>query len=311
MKDNSKNLYNIRQVIELTSVSEFTLRGWELRYKAFKPIRTKTGRRHYCQNDILKIRAIKDALVQGLRIGKIAHLKIDEIHALIGERNAKAPEAKESQINEIQIILELISRFNWDKVQTLFLKNMKNLTTHDFIYKFILPMINEMNIKIQAGQMTVAEEHIISAQIKESLYHIIHTSKKSAKKGMRFVLATPENDFHEIGLLIASALLATKGIRQLYLGPNVPAREICESCILFGATQLLVTSTVQDSSKNENDYFSFINFLDRQLPIEVSLLTAGPNSYVNPLNLKRSHQLFTNFKEFESYLNNLKKKVSS
>lgn len=77
--------YTIRQVVDLTGLSEFTLRGWENRYEAFRPNRTATGRRMYSQSDLQKAILLRELLLRDHRIGEIADLSVAALQDLLEE----------------------------------------------------------------------------------------------------------------------------------------------------------------------------------------------------------------------------------
>jgi DNA-binding transcriptional MerR regulator/methylmalonyl-CoA mutase cobalamin-binding subunit len=293
-------IYNIRQVIELTGISEFTLRGWETRYEAFHPHRSKTGRRLYCKTDILKIHLLSSLLDQGHKIGKVAHLNVKKLESLSIKTNfSKVPEIQHSSIPAIADTLTLAERFEWDRIQALLRKNSKSMGTQKFILNFLLPLIKEMNLLVENRQFSIAQEHIMSAMIKECLYRIVSTSTKNHKKRTRVVLATPEGDYHEIGVLMASAILADLGIRQLYLGPNVPKADLCEASLRFNATHVLLASTISTGAGAKDELFQFIHYLDRNLDPKIQILLGGRNALAHSIKLERKHLLIHSFAEID------------
>lgn len=314
MKRTGENIYNIRQVIDLTGISEFTLRGWESRYQAFKPYRTVTGRRLYSREDILKLFSLKTLTTRGFRIGDIAGLSLVELQQLI-QSHPDGPESRELQKEPatkiprkgreqglIRKILQHTDRYQWDEIQDLIEKKKEDLEPLGFIYGFILPLIEQINRKVGLGEMTVAQEHILSAFIKDNLYAVRVTIRTKSQKTFRLVLATPEGDYHEIGILIASTLAAIHGVTMVYLGPNVPKADLCETCIRFRATHLLISSTVSKKEGAKEDLHQLIHFLDSQLNPEVTLWVAGRNAYQTPFELKRESATLESFTAFEKFL---------
>ncbi|MBK9322864.1 MAG: MerR family transcriptional regulator [Bdellovibrionaceae bacterium] len=303
MSKSENPYYSLRQVIDLTGVSEFTLRGWETRHQALLPRRSKTGRRQYDKTDILKIRLLMDLLKHGHRIGKIARLDEADLVALTNSAVVNEISPPQSMIpREVVAILTFIGQFEWDKIQTLFIKLRKSHGPRKFIFDFLLPLIAEMNSLCEKKQLGIAQEHIMSALIKESLYQVVSVGLKKHKRKSRIVLATPEGDFHEIGVLVASAILAVKGIRQLYLGPNVPKADLCEASLRFGATHVVVSSTYSKGSGAKDELFQYIHFLDRNLDPNIQLLLGGINVFSHPLKLQREHKLLGSFSEFDALL---------
>lgn len=297
--------YNIRQVIELTGTSEFTLRGWETRYNALQPDRSKTGRRLYSKNDILKVRLLTELLKLGHRIGKIAHLNVSGLEKLLANSISSSSvltEENNQKPKALDLILSSAGKFEWNEIRKIISKYQQKYKAPQFIHNFLLPLIGEVNHRVSADQFSIAQEHIMTALLKESLYGIIGQKKRISGKAPRLVLATPEGDLHEIGLLIASALFSTNGINHLYLGPNVPAMDLCETCLRYNATHVLISSTISTAHGAKDDLFKFIHFLDHNLEPRIKILLGGRNAMKHSIKLDRKHQLLTSFAELVSAL---------
>lgn len=299
------DLFNIRQVIELTGVTEFTLRGWETRYLAFEPHRTETGRRLYDREDILKIKALKDLVNRGYRIGSIATLKLNELQILLDDKN---PSHEEPHIDEdISKILNLAERFEWDQIQKIIIKKRNKLPPTEFILSFILNLIREVNHLVGLQQFSIAQEHILSSIIKENLFFLRTAAPTPTLKNARIVFAAPEGDLHEIGLLIAATLASLSRIPNLYIGVNTPKNNICDVCLRFKATHLILTSTVSKAEGAREDLLTFINFLDRHLPQPITIWLGGRNSMKHSLNLRRPFEVIYSLHEQNEMFEELRK----
>lgn len=298
-------LFNIRQVIELTGVTEFTLRGWETRYLAFQPHRTESGRRMYSREDILKIKALKDLVNRGFRIGSIASLDLNELQPLLDD---KALQQEHPVLDsDIKKLLLLAERFEWDQVQKLLIKKRNKLDPREFILNFILDLIFETNHLVEAHQFSIAQEHILSSMIKESLFFIRTTAAAPNHKNYRIVFATPEGDLHEIGLLIAATLASLSRIPSVYVGANTPKANICDVCLRFQATHLVLASTVSKGEGAKEDLMSFINYVDRHLPPDLTIWMGGRHGIYHSLKLARPFKTITSLHEQSDMFENLRR----
>lgn len=293
------NLFTIRQVIELTGVSEFTLRGWESRYNAIGPNRTSSGRRMYERTDILKIKALKSLVDQGFKISSIADLSLEELEALLHTKSVINPGVLDPDIKKI---LNHALSCEWNKVEKILIKKREKLSGEDFIINFLVGLLREVNLLIEEKQISVAEEHILSSLIKENLFFLKASAPVSNRKDHRFVFASPEGDLHEIGLLITATLASLARIPNIYIGPNTPKGNICEIGLRFEATHIIVSSTISKEEGAKEDFMSFINFLDRQLPKNMAFLIGGRHGMAHPLSLKRPFEILTSFADFQKFL---------
>lgn len=273
MSTQVSNRFSLREVAELTGLSEFTLRGWEGRYSAVSPIRTPTGRRLYRTEDVVKLNLLKDLVGLGHRIGDIAALSDPKLRKLLS-----APRMVENQSSrmdpEIQKIFENGERFAWDEIRLTFEQARMRRKGGKYLEEFLLPFLQEMTRRIGLGQISISLEHIFSSMIKEELARI-RTNIRIPKSSHRFILCTPEGDHHELGLLIAYTLLNLNGISSLYLGPHVPKQELCETALRYGATHILFSSTLLQSEGAAEDPLKLIPFFCRHLPKFSSLWVAG------------------------------------
>lgn len=305
MKSKGETHYNIRQVINLTGASEFLLRTWELRYRAITPKRTDTGRRIYTEKDILRIRALveltKEENTQKRKISEIANLPLDELTALMGERENLATTVQHQPVNHL---VELVDQYRWDDLERQFHLQRKKLSPGVFVKDYLLNLIRETNYQVALGRFTIAQEHILSALIKESLSILKAELKtKIHDNSHRYVISSPEGDHHDIGLIIASTLIANAGKKGYYLGPNMPKQELAHTCMRLNATHLVIASTLSKAEGAKDDLMNYLEFLDHHLPKKIEFLVAGRNSAHLSISLRnRNVHLVRDFQEFESLI---------
>ncbi len=302
MNNAQQNSYKIRHVVNLTGVSEFVLRAWENRYHAFDPVRTSTGRRLYSKNDVMKARLLFELTEQNHKISEIASLTLQQLKDLSGKNlpsdatpTVRAPNGVAGQI------LVLAHHEKWDELQLQMSKLRKKKSAHEFIYEIILPLLSEIGNQVAQKKLSVAQEHILSAFIKEHLY-LLRKEGPAARSDLRLVLAGQEGDFHELGLLIALVLASHFGIKTLFLGANVPKRELCETCIKFKATHLLLSSTLSKKEGAKEEILSTVQFIDEHLPQKTTLWIVGRNTSGLNFGLKRNDQIVKSFNEFETLI---------
>jgi len=88
----------------------------------------------------------------------------------------------------------------------------------------IAPAMHSVGELWQAAEITIADEHLATT-ICQRLLAEISTSLRTAPAGSRetVMLLTPEPERHELGLLMAGAVLHGAGYETLLLGSGVPA----------------------------------------------------------------------------------------
>lgn len=290
-----KSQFTIRQVIDLTGVSEYTIRGWENRYQAIKPNRTEKGRRLYTSNDILKIKALKDLVDRGYQISTIANLSYEDLQELLTE--SQFPILTQYQNPDVLLLLEYAEKFSWNKVKEVIFQQKNKLKDKDFIFDFIIPLLREINALVDNKQFSIAQEHILSAMIKEELFSL-RSSLPPKNTKARYVFATPEMELHELGILISSTLANLCGKPNLYLGPNTPREQVVDVCLRYEATHLVISATY---SPNKDQLLSFLHFIDKQLPKNTRLCLGGHETKNLMIKFKREMIIFETFEEIYNY----------
>lgn len=310
----NKDTYSIRQVIELTGVTEFLLRIWELRYKAISPQRTESGRRLYSAEDVIKIASLNTLCSRGFRIGKIANLSIPELQNLIkdsfldsdspADRSSSPQKTESQQDKKIKKLFDILAKGKWTLFKNEYYKLTENLTAVENIFEIILPLVSNMNSLVSSEKLSIAQEHFITALLKEHLQKIKAEQFSFPSQGTKkFILATPEGDIHDLGLLIASALTSTCKIESLYLGPHVPKKDLAETCLQFKATHLLVVSTVSENEGAKENLLTYLNFIERNSPKNLKIWIAGRNTHQLSEKKLKEIQVINSFKEFYELLN--------
>ncbi len=309
-------MFSIRQMVELTGLSEFTIRGWENRYSAFSPERSETGRREYDKKDIEKAMLIRELLKRDYKISKIANLSNQKLKALFEtfEENKLSGLSYEPRDEIVVQALELMALQKWTKLYDLF-DGVKYKSPSALVQNFFLPLLRELAIQVNSGFVSIAQEHILSSLVKEKIYAAIWELEAKKKnrvysKKIRFVLAAPEGDHHEIGLLLAHLLVKHYGFTSLFLGPHTPSQDLSETALRFEASHLLIVSTISKKEGARQNILNFVNDIRRKLSPEVSILLAG-NQVPPMLSSEPSSNLrhVESFNEFDVYLQKLSDEI--
>jgi methanogenic corrinoid protein MtbC1 len=93
--------------------------------------------------------------------------------------------------------------------------------------KIVFPFLQEAGLLWQIGSIEPVHEHFASNIIKQKLYVAIDGNVgRYAENRKRFLLFLPEHEQHSLGLLFANYVLRSKGHEVLYLGQEVPMRDL-------------------------------------------------------------------------------------
>ena len=128
--------------------------------------------------------------------------------------------------------------FNFDKIfsHTLLTYGMKKT-----YLKVIYPVLVRTGLMWACNDLAPANEHFISNLFRQKLFTAIDALPPSKPESDSWLLFLPENEFHEVGLLLAHYLIRLSGKKVIYLGGNVPTQSVitavkeisCDNLLLF------------------------------------------------------------------------------
>jgi DNA-binding transcriptional MerR regulator/methylmalonyl-CoA mutase cobalamin-binding subunit len=224
----------IQVVARRTGLSADVIRAWERRYKAVSPRRSPTSRRLYSDNDIERLRLLRQATDSGRRIGDVAHLTVTALRELTNadrdalERMTGFTPAK-SQIGftptHYEVCLRAVKELNPAALDAALAEASVALTVPNLLTDVIASLMYHIGEQWRIGNMRACHEHMATAQIRAFLGNLMTTCNMSCN-GPMLLVATPAGQVHELGALMVAVTAASSGWQPLYLGPNVPGDEI-------------------------------------------------------------------------------------
>lgn len=301
--------FSIRQMVELTGLSEFTIRGWENRYSAFIPQRGDTGRREYHKNDIERALLLRELLKRGYKISRIATLNNRKLKSLFEETNSETQKQLIEKKSALATqAIELMTLQKWDDLEQ-FIKEVRIRNASKLISEFFLPLLQALSANIAAGLVSISQEHIFSAFLKEKIYSALldldrRKNTIAADDGIRFILAAPEGDYHETGLLLAHLLIRFYGFKSLYMGAHTPARDLSETALRFNASHVLIVSTAPKKGGAYQEPLSYVSEVQNKVGSHLQILLAGSQAPIG-LEPKPSLSILCNFQSLEKFLEGL------
>jgi methanogenic corrinoid protein MtbC1 len=94
------------------------------------------------------------------------------------------------------------------------------------INQVIFPFLHRIGILWLTNHIHPAQEHLVTNVIRQKLLVGIEGTLTPRPSGKLVLLFLPEGEHHELGLLYVYYLLKTHGARVLYLGANLPVRDV-------------------------------------------------------------------------------------
>jgi methanogenic corrinoid protein MtbC1 len=94
------------------------------------------------------------------------------------------------------------------------------------VIQIIFPFLEKIGLLWQNGHINPAQEHLVSNIIRQKLIVAIETTESHITLDKTFLLFLPEGEHHELGLLYMYYMLKSRGARTIYLGANVPFKDV-------------------------------------------------------------------------------------
>lgn len=230
--------YPIRAVARMTGLSIDTLRAWERRYQAVKPLRDDRGR-VYSTAQVARLNRLAALVTGGHAIGRIARLSDDAIEKL---QPALAESADGRSAADLAGLFDAMKRYDVSTIETMLNRYAVVLPAHELIFSVVLPALRVVGERWENGAVRPAQEHLVSAVIRSVLGGLLRTMPRRLR-AKTLVLATLSGERHELGLLSAAVLAATAGANVVYLGPDLPAADVVHAASRGGARIVLVSAT--------------------------------------------------------------------
>lgn len=222
------NAFTIKDLENLSGIKAHTIRIWEQRYSFIKPQRTGTNIRYYSNEELKTILNISLLNKNGYKISHINKMQQEEIREKIITLNSTEAQ-QERIINEmIQFMVDL----DIDKFEDLIDGYIQAKGIDKTITQIIFPYLERIGILWLTNHIYPAQEHLVTNVIRQKLIMGIERVKTHLETNKSILLFLPEGEHHELGLLYMYYLLKNRGVKTLYLGANVPIKDIEFVCNL-------------------------------------------------------------------------------
>lgn len=239
--------YPMRVVTRLTGLTADTIRVWERRYGAVRPERTEGNVRRYSGGEIRRLTLLREAIARGHSIGEIGALPDEELERMSAEPALRgAHEGGEGEATQrsrwwpiVESYLDAIERYDLRRADEILTRTAVLTSPRELALEIIAPILREVGERWQHGATSIAQEHVVSGQVKTVLGTLLRSSA-SDPGAARMVVAAPEGHQHELGALIAGVLAATRGVVPIHLGPDVPWSELLGAVRRAEADVLLI-----------------------------------------------------------------------
>lgn len=297
--------YAIKDLERISGVKAGTIRIWEQRYNLLQPMRTVTNIRYYQDNDLKKLLNVSMLLEKGMRISKIGQFDDSELKKMVSEFIQDGESLSEQTEFYIQAMLLAMLELDEARFNNLFEKSVNETGFLPTITEFIYPFLVKIGMMFITDEVNIGQEHFISCLIRQKIIAGIDDlpTQIPTKHSYKYVLFLPEGESHEIGLILANYILRSRGYQVIYLGQNVPARDVQQIVEEGKPSHILSIFT---ASRTPLEYENMLKNYDKAFP-DTRIIYSGLSYYRDKMNWQPSKnvKIINGVSDFIDYLDKL------
>ncbi|HEY4290064.1 MAG TPA: MerR family transcriptional regulator [Puia sp.] len=216
------NVFTIKDLENLSGIKAHTIRIWEQRYNFLKPHRTDTNIRYYSNQELKTILNISLLNKYGYKISHINKMTGQELRTRIVSLSDRIAQ-QERLVNDLIAYMIDLDIECFEKVLDGFIlaKGIDKAIT-----QIVFPFLHRVGILWVTHPINPAQERLVANIIRQKLIVGIEGVMAHRRTGKTVLLFLPEGEHHELGLLYVCYLLKTQGVRIIYLGADVPMKDV-------------------------------------------------------------------------------------
>lgn len=270
-------MFSISQLEQYSGIKSHTIRMWERRYNALHPGRTDGNTRFYDNSQLRRLLNIVSLLHSDYKVSEVCAMT-DEILFMQIRQLHNSDRNKSTEYFVLQFI-DAGMRYDESHFMDLFSQCLLRYGMKDMYIKVIYPLLVRIGLMWTSGDMLPSYEHFITNTIRLKLCAAIDLLPPATSNADVWLLFQPENEFHEIGLLLSNYLIRLSGRKVIYLGSNVPLDSLIKTAKETSSGKLLSFLVHSDFSEHTKQYIDklSVNFSSEKMYI------AGSHSLISQL----------------------------
>jgi len=217
--------FSISQLQQFSGIKAHTIRIWEQRYNALQPNRSEGNTRNYSGEQLRRLLNIVSLLNTDSKISELCSLSDEKLNQLVEAQGAPLLEGDPAYEFYVSQMVAAALEYNEVRFDKVFSNALLRYGLKDAYLRIVYPSLSRLSLMWSTSVLAPAQEHFITGLFRQKFLAAtdalpVPTSAAAAKD--TWVLFLPEDEFHEMGLLLANYLLRQAGKKVIYLGANLP-----------------------------------------------------------------------------------------
>jgi DNA-binding transcriptional MerR regulator len=235
----------IGELSRRSGVSPELLRAWERRYGLLRPGRSDGGLRLYSATDLERVRQMRHHMTQGLAAREAAALAAQASPPPPSVATAFDPQTARRELGVA------MDAFDEPAAQTIIDGLLAVATVDALLSEVVVPYLHEIGERWEHGEVSIAQEHFASNLLRGRLLGLARGWGRGT--GPRALLACPEGERHDLGLIAFGLALRERGWRIDYLGSDTPIASIAEAAKAIEPELLVVSAVTPEPLRGAGD----------------------------------------------------------
>ena len=266
LQEHFMDAFTIKDIENLSGIKAHTIRIWEQRYHFLKPRRTDTNIRCYNNEELRVILNVALLNKFGFKISHIDRMEEAEMQ----ERILALSQTEAQQERIVNELIQCMAEIDMDSFEQTLEGYIISRGIDKAITQIVFPFLEKIGVLWVTSHINPAQEHLVSNIIRQKLIKGIESASTHLQVNKTFLLFLPEGEHHELGLLFVYYLLKSRGAKVLYVGANIPLKDLAGVAHLKHPDMLYMHLTSVTQNFNFEKYFEAISLKIPNVPIVVS-----------------------------------------
>ena len=234
--------YSVKAAAIATGISESRLRTWERRYGVPAPRRTASGRRQYDEQDLAIIRRMAVLVEAGVAASQAAEaVRLESLSELV------SPEPTSHEHPLVDLFVHKAEAFDQGWLLRIIRDSVYSAGWAPTLERIVFPALYRLGHAWEQASASATSEHFASEVLRCELSAELSRSTEPASNGACVLLACPEGEGHDLGLLALALLLRRRQVTVLYLGARVPLEDLIDAVERVRPAALCLAATTANS----------------------------------------------------------------
>ena len=293
------DLFSISQLSRYSGIKPHTIRIWEQRYDALKPIRSEGNTRYYDSGQLRRLLNIVSlANSTKHKISELCEMSDKKLFDLINEELDRSVQPENQHEYYISQLIAAAMSYDELHLDKMLMKTLVRYGVKDAYVRVMYPLLVRTGLMWSGDVLPAASEHFMSNLLKQKMFAAIDGLPPVKSTADKWLLFLKEDEFHEIGLLFANYMIRISGRQVIYLGGNVPFASLTQAIGVIQPDYLLFFVVRHDAPDIIENYAQQLT----QSFTGKKIFVAGDSQILNQLNLGEKIQQLRMVEDLEKVL---------